>query len=69
MTAVEWSDGAPIYRQLKERVVAMLLAIMAITVLWSLRFMVNVLLWVFGVVGNYNTNFRPVKCRLTQLKS
>ena len=26
MTAVEWSDGAPIYRQLKERVVAMLLA-------------------------------------------
>ena len=25
MTAVEWSDGAPIYRQLKERVVAMLL--------------------------------------------
>ncbi|WP_374248199.1 GntR family transcriptional regulator [Thermomonas sp.] len=25
MNAVEWSDGAPIYRQLKERVVAMLL--------------------------------------------
>jgi GntR family transcriptional regulator len=25
MTAIEWSDGAPIYRQLKERVVAMLL--------------------------------------------
>ena len=25
MTAVQWSDGAPIYRQLKERVVAMLL--------------------------------------------
>ena len=25
MTAVEWSDGAPIYRQLKERVVAMML--------------------------------------------
>ena len=25
MTAVEWSDGAPIYRQLKDRVVAMLL--------------------------------------------
>ena len=25
MTAVEWSDGAPIYRQLKGRVVAMLL--------------------------------------------
>ena len=25
MTAVEWSDGAPIYRQLEERVVAMLL--------------------------------------------
>ena len=25
MAAVEWSDGAPIYRQLKERVVAMLL--------------------------------------------
>ena len=25
MTAVEWSDGAPIYRQLKERVIAMLL--------------------------------------------
>ena len=47
----------------------LLLAIRAIVVLWSLRFMVNVLLWVFGVVGNYNTNFRPVKCRLTQLKS
>ncbi|KIQ95934.1 GntR family transcriptional regulator [Lysobacter sp. A03] len=25
MTAVQWSDGAPIYRQLKERVVAMML--------------------------------------------
>ena len=25
MTAVEWSDGAPIYRQLKKRVVAMML--------------------------------------------
>lgn len=25
MTSVEWSDGAPIYRQLKERVVAMML--------------------------------------------
>ena len=25
MAAVEWSDGAPIYRQLKDRVVAMLL--------------------------------------------
>ena len=25
MNAVEWSDGAPIYRQLKERVVAMML--------------------------------------------
>lgn len=25
MTAVEWIDGAPIYRQLKERVVAMML--------------------------------------------
>ena len=25
MTAIEWSDSAPIYRQLKERVVAMLL--------------------------------------------
>ena len=25
MAAIEWSDGAPIYRQLKERVVAMLL--------------------------------------------
>ena len=25
MTAVEWNDGAPIYRQLKERVVAMML--------------------------------------------
>ena len=25
MSAIEWSDGAPIYRQLKERVVAMLL--------------------------------------------
>ncbi|MFZ5662423.1 MAG: GntR family transcriptional regulator [Pseudomonadota bacterium] len=25
MTAIEWSDAAPIYRQLKERVVAMLL--------------------------------------------
>ena len=25
MTSIEWSDGAPIYRQLKERVVAMLL--------------------------------------------
>ena len=25
MTAIEWSDGAPIYRQLKDRVVAMLL--------------------------------------------
>ncbi len=25
MNAIEWSDGAPIYRQLKERVVAMML--------------------------------------------
>ena len=25
MTVVEWSDGAPIYRQLKERVIAMML--------------------------------------------
>ena len=25
MTAVEWSDGAPLYRQLKERVIAMML--------------------------------------------
>jgi len=25
MTTIEWSDGAPIYRQLKERVVAMML--------------------------------------------
>src|SRR3954468_20667025 len=25
MTAVQWSDGAPIYRQLKERVVGMML--------------------------------------------
>ena len=25
MTAVEWSDGAPIYRQLKERILAMML--------------------------------------------
>ncbi len=25
MTAITWSDGAPIYRQLKERVVAMML--------------------------------------------
>ena len=25
MSAVEWSDGAPIYRQLKDRVVAMML--------------------------------------------
>ena len=25
MSAVEWSDGAPIYRQLKERVVAMII--------------------------------------------
>ena len=25
MTAVEWSDGAPIYRQLNERVIAMML--------------------------------------------
>ena len=25
MTAIEWSDGAPIYRQLKDRVVAMML--------------------------------------------
>ena len=25
MAAIEWSDGAPIYRQLKDRVVAMLL--------------------------------------------
>ncbi len=25
MTAIEWSDGAPIYRQLKEKVVAMML--------------------------------------------
>jgi hypothetical protein len=27
----------------------------AVAVLWSLRFMVGVLLWVIGVVGNYNT--------------
>ena len=25
MTAIQWSDGAPIYRQLKDRVVAMML--------------------------------------------
>lgn len=25
MTAIQWTDGAPIYRQLKERVVAMML--------------------------------------------
>jgi hypothetical protein len=25
MTAIQWSEGAPIYRQLKERVVAMML--------------------------------------------
>ena len=25
MTTIQWSDGAPIYRQLKERVVAMML--------------------------------------------
>ena len=25
LTAIQWSDGAPIYRQLKERVVAMML--------------------------------------------
>lgn len=25
MTAIQWNDGAPIYRQLKERVVAMML--------------------------------------------
>ena len=25
MTAVQWSDGAPIYRQLKDRVIAMML--------------------------------------------
>lgn len=25
MTSIQWSDGAPIYRQLKERVVAMML--------------------------------------------
>ncbi len=25
MTAIRWSDGAPIYRQLKERVIAMML--------------------------------------------
>src|SRR5687768_17897964 len=25
MTAIEWSDGAPIYRQLKDRVVSMML--------------------------------------------
>jgi hypothetical protein len=31
--------------------------------------MVNVLLWVFGVVGNYNTRFRPVKYPVTQLKA
>jgi len=31
-----------------------------VTVLWSLRFMVNVLLWVIGVVGNYNTKIPPV---------
>src|SRR5690606_21946604 len=47
----------------------LVLAIRAMTVLCSLRFMVNGLLWVFGVVGNYNTSFAPVKCRHTQLKS
>jgi len=31
--------------------------------------MVNFLLWVFGVVGNYNTKIFPVKRRITQLKS
>lgn len=25
MTDIQWSDGAPIYRQLKERVIAMML--------------------------------------------
>ena len=25
MTAIQWSDGSPIYRQLKERVVAMII--------------------------------------------
>ena len=29
-------------------------------VLWSLRFMANVLLWVIGVVGNYNTRLPSV---------
>lgn len=29
--------------------------------------MVNVLLWVFGVVGNYNTIFLPVNPPCTQL--
>ena len=46
-----------------------LLAITAIRELWSLRFMVNVLLGVFSVVGNYNTKFPPVKRPHTQLKS
>ncbi|MDE2406468.1 MAG: hypothetical protein KGL91_01245 [Xanthomonadaceae bacterium] len=39
------------------------LVVRAIRELWSLRFMVNVLLWVFGVVGNYNTMFLLVNNR------
>src|SRR5687768_12047247 len=38
-------------------------------VLWSLRFMVNVLLGVFGVVGNYNTTGPGVNRESTQLKT
>jgi hypothetical protein len=34
-----------------------------------LRFMVNVLLWVIGVVGNYNTKIPPVNGRGPQLKA
>jgi len=31
--------------------------------------MVGVLLWVFGVVGNYNTTIPIVNNRMTQLKT
>jgi len=41
----------------------------AAAVLWSLRFMVNVLLGVFGVVGNYNTTEPAVNGGTTQLKA
>jgi len=41
----------------------------AVTVLWTLRFMVNVLLWVIGVVGNYNTTIPPVNDQSPQLKA